>query len=283
MRSLEAAQAQALAHVARLAEGPPLPAGCTVTVHFHPDRDAGGRSVLAALADEGVYRSQFVTRTSNGGLTAHPGGDRWRWESRLFGGAYDAAPPDTRPIYGALDHRGRPEGAAPRFGSAYLRLRPEVTARASFCWPDSVFEPTHFGVAERMGVLAVAAAAAPASDPLDDYIEAQVHGEVRLDRDVEALVLDPCFRGTPVAEVAAGLPCAVEWHRGYAVAVDTLRAQTDYRGAEIAALGERVAVGGRVDAAVIGAARATGRYEEQALKRLWHCVARFGGLRGAGT
>jgi hypothetical protein len=33
-------------------------------------------------------------------------------------------------------------------------------------------------------------------DPLDDYIEAQVHGPVRLDADVEALVLDPSFRGT---------------------------------------------------------------------------------------
>ncbi|WP_406319892.1 DUF3626 domain-containing protein [Streptosporangium sp. NBC_01639] len=22
-------------------------------------------------------------------MTAHPGGDRWRWESRIFGSAYD--------------------------------------------------------------------------------------------------------------------------------------------------------------------------------------------------
>ncbi|MGW4476241.1 hypothetical protein [Nonomuraea sp. NPDC004354] len=25
-------------------------------------------------------------------MTAHPGGDRWLWESRSFGGAYDEAP-----------------------------------------------------------------------------------------------------------------------------------------------------------------------------------------------
>ncbi|WP_425584256.1 hypothetical protein [Streptosporangium album] len=35
--------------------------------------------------------SQFVTGTGNGGLTAHPGGDRWRWESRIF-----ARAPTTR-------------------------------------------------------------------------------------------------------------------------------------------------------------------------------------------
>ncbi len=281
--SLVAAQARALAHVAARSAGPPLTSACALTVHFHPDRDAGGRCVLAALADEGVYRSQFVTGTSNGGLTAHPGGDRWRWESRLFGGAYDAAPAEARPIYGALDRHGRPEGAAPRFGSAHLRLRPEVLARATFCWPDSVFDPAHFGVAARMGLLAHADAAGPTEDPLDDYVEAQVHGGLRLDRDVEAVVLDPCFRGTGVAEAAARLACAVEWHRGYALPVETLRAHPDYRGAAVVALGEALAVDGRLDAGVIGGARATGLCEEQTLKRLWHCVARFGGLRAAGT
>jgi len=52
----------------------------------------GGATVLEHLARDGVYRSQFETGTSNGGLTAHPGGDRWRWEQRIFGHAYDDAP-----------------------------------------------------------------------------------------------------------------------------------------------------------------------------------------------
>jgi hypothetical protein len=47
------------------------------------------------MARDGVYRSQFETRVSNGGLTAYPGGDRWRWESRIFGAAYDD---DSRPV-----------------------------------------------------------------------------------------------------------------------------------------------------------------------------------------
>jgi len=77
-------------------------------MHFHPDRVAGNRPILIQMADEGVYRSQFVTGTSNGGLTAHPGGDRWRWESRIFAGAYDDAAPDQRPVYGALNYRSDP-------------------------------------------------------------------------------------------------------------------------------------------------------------------------------
>jgi hypothetical protein len=51
-----------------------------VTLHFHPDRLVGGAPILERMAR--VYRSQFETGVSNGGLTACPGGDRWRWESR---------------------------------------------------------------------------------------------------------------------------------------------------------------------------------------------------------
>lgn len=58
---------------------------------------------------DGVYRNQFETGTSNGGLTARPGGARWRWEQRIFGGAYDDAPAGERPRYGALNHRRHPD------------------------------------------------------------------------------------------------------------------------------------------------------------------------------
>jgi Protein of unknown function (DUF3626) len=63
-------------------------------------------------------------------------------------------------------------------------------------------------------------------DLLDDYVEAHVHGPLRLDRDVEAVVLD---------------------------------------------------------ARVVGLAVHTGRYDPQVLKRLWHCVARFGGVVESGA
>lgn len=265
---------RALAHVAALARGGPLDPRLRVTLNFHPDRWYGGRSVLRAMARDGVYRSQFVTGTSNGGLTAHPGGDRWRWESRIFGGAYDRADPAERPVYGALDHRRDPVGAAPRFGSAHVRLTAEATARATFCHPDSYAEPTLFGTAARFALLD--AVDGGGLDALDDYVEAQVHGPVRFDRDVEALVLDPSHRGTEVEADARGLPCPVEWHPGFRLEVAELRRHPDYRGPEYVELGAAIAVDGRLDPWVLATAARTGRHDPQALKRVWHHLARFG-------
>src|SRR5215470_4233932 len=99
--------ARALAHVTALATGDPIDPASRVTLHFHPDRTAGGEPILERMARDGGYRSQFETGTSNGGLTAYPGGDRWRWESRMFGGAYDDGPAAVRPKYGSLNVRGR--------------------------------------------------------------------------------------------------------------------------------------------------------------------------------
>ncbi|MFC5638378.1 DUF3626 domain-containing protein [Streptomyces bullii] len=261
--------------------GPPLGSGARVTLNFHPDRLVGGVPILTALAQDGAYHSQFVTGTSNGGLTASPGGDRWRWESRIFGGAYDDGPPHERPVYGALNFRRQVVGAAPRFGSSHFRLTGETLARTTFCYPDSAAEPADFGVATGMSLVELAEA--DDQDPLNDYIEAQVHGGVELARDVEALVLDACYRGTPVEAEARRLPCPVEWHPGYRLTVAGLRRHADYRGREYVELGARIAPDGRVDPRVIGDAARTGLYALQDLKMVWHTLARFGAPEGAGT
>jgi len=275
-------QERAIAHVTTLATGEPADPSLRVMLHFHPDRLVSGTPILERMARDGVYRSQFETRTSNGGLTAHPGGDRWRWESRIFAGAYDDGPAAARPKYGSLNFRRRLAGGSPRFGSAYLRLAGHTLARTTFCYPDSVFEPRHFGVASKLSAL-IALAEADGKDPLDDYIEAQVHGVVDLNRDVEALVLDPCYRGTPVEAAAGRLACPVEWHGGFALTATELRQHSGYRGPEFAALGISLARDGRLDPRIIGDASRTGRYDEQALKRVWHYVARFGTPEDAGV
>ncbi|MFI5533911.1 DUF3626 domain-containing protein [Kitasatospora sp. NPDC051853] len=267
----------AIRHVSARSHGAPLPAGLRVTLNFHPDRTAGGRPILAALAEDGVYHSQFVTGTSNGGLTAHPGGDRWTWESRIFGGAYDQAPPADRPVYGALDFRHRPYGAAPRFGSAFFRLGAAALPRTTFCYPDSFLEPEHFGTAERMALIELAEA--DEQDALDDYVEAHVHGGVRLARDVEALVLDPCYRGTEVEEAAAALPCPVEYHPGLRLGTELLRRHPGYRGPVFVELGLALARDGHLDPLILGEAARSGEHDPQALKRVWHYLARFGGPR----
>lgn len=267
--------AQVLAHVAALATGDPVDPALRVTLHFHPDRLVAGQPILECLARDGVYRSQFETGTSNGGLTAYPGGDRWRWEQRMFAGAYDEASAAARPKYVSLNFRRRLVGGSPRFGSAYLRLLPQTLARTTFCYPDSFLEPAHFGVADRLSTL-IALAERHDGDPLDDYVEAHVHGMVDLRRDVEALVLDPCYRGGPVEAAAGKLGCPVEWHGGFVLDIDELQRHPGYRGRAYVQLGLSLAGDGRLNPRIIGDAARTGRYDEQALKRLWHYVARFG-------
>ncbi|SDF60345.1 Protein of unknown function [Blastococcus fimeti] len=282
---------RAIAHVARSASGEPLDRSLRITLNFHPDRLLDGESVLERLGRDGVYRSQFETGTSNGGLTAHPGGARWGWEQRIFGAAYDDAPAAERPKYGALDHRRRRIGAAPRFGSAHLRLTEAVLDRSTFCFPDSVFEPTAVATADRFGLLPLVErfearaltdeVEATEGGVLDDYVEAHVHGPVELATDVEAVVLDPCFRSSPTEDRARALGVPVEWHEGRRLTVETLAEHPLFRGPRTVEVGRRIAADGVLDAAVIGRAARIGDEEAQDLKKVWHCVARFGAPAGS--
>ena len=256
-----------------------------IVLHFHPGWPHGGSTVIDAIAADGAYRSQWVTGTSNGGLTAHPGGDRARWESRLFSERYDDADPRERPVYGAWNRRDDPYGAAPRFGSAYLRLRPHTVERATFCWPDSVYDPPAIGGPEFLdelcrladgglldrSALPASAADLPLDDPLNDYVEAHVHGGLSIAVDVEALVIDPSD-GHVHADALASLGCAVEVHPGYRLVADMI--DPAYRSGVPVELARQL--GGEVTPSVLAVAQRSGAHDPQAVKWLWHCLARFG-------
>lgn len=271
---LNQSQKLALGYVDSLSKGSPIDRNLKVTFNFHPDRIQGSLHILDSLAQTGIYKSQFETQTSNGGLTAHPGSDRWNWESRIFGNAYDSAYPEERPKYGSLNYKNSQYGGSPRFGSAYLRLAEDVLDRTTFCYPDSVFEPEAFGTAQHMNLIKLALA--DDKDLLDDYVEAQVHGELNLTRDVEALVLDPSYRSTGVEELAKKLGCNIEWHDGFVLSIDEIIKYPDYRGEEYIQLGQEISENGVLTPYIIGLAAATGKYDQQNLKRVWHYLARFG-------
>ena len=265
-----------------------------VAVHFHPDRiAAGGLTTVAALLTSGTYLSQFVTGVSAGGLTAHPGGDRDRWEDALFGGAYHrpAAPPSQRPVYGALDLLGHADGPAPRFGSCRLRLREHVLARTTLSVGDTVTQPADRGTRARplplvagllegvadgtlhLGAPELAAAdmaglLLSASGPvagttrlgraMDSYLEAQVHGGLDIARDADELEADPSFAGTAVGAdleaLAARCGLTLRWHPGFVLPADAVPAGP--RGPVMPVLARRLrALTGEdvVTAAVIGA------------------------------
>ena len=274
IREVDTPARRAVEAVSTLARGAPIDPSLRVNVHFHPDRTFRGEPILTSMIRDGFYRSQFETGTSNGGLTAYSGGDRWRWESRIFGGAYDSASPAERPKYGALNFRRSRIGASPRFGSAFLRLAAHTLARITFCFPDSFFEPENFGIADRMALIPLAESVP--SDPLDGYIEAQTHGPLRFADDVEAIVLDPCYQGTEIERDARTLPCSVEWHAGFRLSSAVLGQHPEYRGREFVELGLSLARDGWLTPKDIGDASRTGMYDAQSLKRVWHYVARFG-------
>ena len=268
-----------------------------ITLNFHPDRLlADRRAVVQALLDEGIYRNQFESRISNGGLTAFPGGDRDNWEHRLFGGAYHGRAVDDahRPRYGGLNLMKHLDGACPRFGSCHFRLKPYALDWATFSFGDSATHPEDVGVINSFAAV-LAAVLEDAQDngrtlggggmnvnqlvsyilsgqktsprlrgrSLDHYIEAQVHATIRLRSDIAELVADPSFRGTEVGEKLVTLArqhdFVIKWHDGFKLlAVDI---PPEFRGPDVPVFADRVtrefSDSRHLDAASIGRAAAS--------------------------
>ena len=291
---------------------------------------------------EGVYRSQFETGLSTGGLSAFPGGARDTWERSLFGGAYHASgvSDSERPKYGALELVRYADGPIPRFGSCYFVMQPTVSSRTSFTFAGSE-DPR---ATERLGTISrmdnvmaalfaeieaggmatppwppfraptlglsdltvvrlldvVEGLAHPRKEPadlpagrvLDTQIEAQVHGPVDLEEDVELLVADPAFAPTSTGEVlrtiAARYGFPLRWHCGFRLPAEDVPG--DFRGPAIARLARRIAgEDGIIDVAVIGTAEASLHHNPNAwadwgspedvlqhLKQLWHVLVHYG-------
>ena len=81
-----------------------------------------------------------------------------------------------------------------------------------------------------------------------------MHGVFQLATDVEALVLDPSFRGTETEDEARALGVPVGWHEGRRLSVAELDRHPDFRGPHIVAVGHRIADHEMLDAAVLGRA-----------------------------
>ncbi len=175
------------------------------------------------------------------------------------------------PCLRSLEQRADPYGGAIRFGSSYVRLRPEAVTRATFCFPDSVFEPTDFGDADLLPLLCHIADGSDFDD-LDECVEAHVHGAVRFDSHVEAVVLDPCFADTDIGDTAGRLGCPIEFHAGFRANPDAFA--PDYRGAHIVDLAR--SLGDELTPEVVGDAARGGAHPPQSIKQVWHCLARYG-------
>ena len=241
-------------HVRGLSDGPGLDPTLSVTLNFHPDRLVPASRSCCRLGQDGIYRSQFETGTGNGGLTAHPGGDGGAGRAGSSG-APTTTPAGARPKYGALNLHRR--GSAPR----PLRVGPLPPGRAraradDLLLPDSVFEPELFGTARLSRSRSRCRCASAADhDLLDDYVEAHVHGLVDLARDVEALVLDPRYRGTESRPARSGSVCPSSGTRATGSRRDPARPPGLPR-TRVVALGEPLAEDGALAPRLIGDASA---------------------------
>jgi Protein of unknown function (DUF3626) len=266
-----------------------------VALHFHPDRpDPEMKSVSEALLDSGMYRNQFSTKLSSGSVSAFLGGERDRWEHKIFGGAYHAegVASDDRPKYGALDLMRHPDGPCPRFGSCYFLLKPAISTRCTFTWLDSARDPVERGTYQEFDDIVCALLTevflrdfalgepdlrppkliarlavdldGPFADPepkspmrnLDHYIEAQVHGTVSLADDVDILVADPSFRKLTVGRVLEDLCMryGIALYWHCGFVLPPAEVPDDFRGPTMPSLARRIARDGYVDAGCLGQA-----------------------------
>lgn len=205
---------------------------CDVTLNFHPDRlSNNGKMVITNLIEQGQYYSQFITGTSNGGLTAFNGGERDLWEKSLFHGTYhgNEATIYNRPKYGALNIFNYLDGASARFGSCFFTLKKHVVKRCTFAFGDSSSNPETLGTqsyfypilrellleVEKKGKLLnkhdynvkktvdyiismKKGSLMEMGNNLDYCIETHVHGEINLLDDIDSLYVDESFRNSEI-------------------------------------------------------------------------------------
>ncbi|MBK8011101.1 MAG: DUF3626 domain-containing protein [Deltaproteobacteria bacterium] len=235
-----------------------------IVVHFKPDKPlqqttrgtssapgstsleysvAVGRdqNVIDAFMVDPHYRNQFETGITSGSPSAYAGGGRDGWEKTIFEQGYHRHPliASERPKYGAMNASWKPAGPAQSYGACYVILKRGIRNRTTLTPGDSsCARAADVGTAESFAhVLAglpdqrfrdVCSVAlgydGSASSDWYPYIEAQVHGPIDFAKDVQRLVIDADYLGTPFeAKMRSwaetnGFP--VSWHDRYEIHVD---------------------------------------------------------------
>ncbi|KAJ1558685.1 hypothetical protein HK096_007394 [Nowakowskiella sp. JEL0078] len=166
------------------------------------------KGILGLLAKDTHYRNQFETSTS-GGMLSNP--TRITWEDRLFNKLY---PHDCKPMervkYGVLNVVSDPRGVqiCSGYGDSHLILK-NSRLRATFSDQDTSSPSCSLATCEHYAhvlskysdvelrvVLDVGCKRIPfgSSSHLSVYKELQIHGEVRLNRDIEVVVLNCAYK-----------------------------------------------------------------------------------------
>ncbi len=290
-----------------------------INIHFHPDRISfNNLTIIDSLIESGEYKNQYQTKTSSGSLTAKIGGDRDAWENKLFKNFYGTNI-NERPKYGSLSLACTSDGASPRFGSCFFVTSSEIKQRTTFTYGDSYLLPKEIGTAKNLTqvysklyediftrnaalglkydsldafikktteALESNALTVRNTHNLDFYIEAQIHGNIDLKKDVTTLVADYSFRETEFEskfqELCKNYRISLIWNLGYEL--KTTKIPDNFRGIDTQIFANKIAINGIINAHVIGKALTNEKlkleYKEfeliQLVKHVWHCLVKFG-------
>jgi Protein of unknown function (DUF3626) len=173
-----------------------------IIVHVHLER------TLQYLVDDTHYRNLFETKTGSGCTDT---AQRAQWEDSMFNGTYQHATPFERVKYGVLNIMKDPCGvrSAWSYGDSYMVLQ-NTRLRTTFACSDTgggsaqlatceyyahVLE--RFADEELKGLYQVASGVVKNHKNFQgsgNYREIQIHGPLRLDRDVACIVANPRYR-----------------------------------------------------------------------------------------
>lgn len=150
------------------------------------------------------YRNQFETGFSSGCKSLS---SRRAWEQRMFGTNYDDVANFDRVKYGVINLFSHPNGVhcATPYGKSYFLLKKHMRERCTFTSCDSSNHGALVGTCEyflhilntytneelRDIMLMINNTKRISDAPSSTYKEMQIHGEIRLDRDIECLFVSP--------------------------------------------------------------------------------------------
>lgn len=170
-----------------------------VVIHLNLDK------TLQYLCNDTEYRNQFETQTSGGILSSE---SRLQWEKVLFNGIYDKSEGHDKVKYGALNiTNSNGIKSCYSYGDSYLILKDDIKKRITFVHGDSSGQDLHIVTyeypvpilsflsdGELKDVIDIAIGRKDSAQSHMYYIEAQIHGPIRLNKDIEKLMVNERHR-----------------------------------------------------------------------------------------
>lgn len=170
-----------------------------VVIHVNLDK------TLQYLCQDIFYRNIFETLKGGGSNCLASRAD---WEKNLFNGIYENAKPFEKVKYGALNIGNHYSGVKMcyPYGDSYLILKKDIKKRATFVYGDSSRKDFHLSTFENplsvlyfipdqllIDVIKIANYEQEYCENIGQYIEVQIHGSLKLDRDIECLMVNPKY------------------------------------------------------------------------------------------